>query len=235
MVGRSFSISELRSKHMGMLNRMIHGVARTLTTLGIRRDAHPDGNSLLESFLIRCRALDAPRVLELGTSRSIASRSTRHDTWVPHASEYLGTDFASGLDVDIVADVHRLTAVTGEDQFDVIISCSTFEHFKYPHRAAHEVMKALRVGGVLFVQTHQSFPLHAHPHDYFRFSREALAGLFGAQMGFRVLATDYEFPVKLCSLRVPSLIGQQSFLNVRLFGEKIGSTPQTYIYEDDTA
>jgi SAM-dependent methyltransferase len=218
-----------------MLNRIIHGVAWTLATLGISRDAHPDGDSLLESFIARCHTLNAPRVLELGTRRSIASRSTRHDTWVPHASEYLGTDFASGVDVDIVADVHRLTAVTGEEQFDIIISCSTFEHFKYPHRAAHEVMKALRVGGVLFIQTHQSFPLHAHPSDYFRFSREALAGLFGTQMGFRVLATDYEFPVKLYSLRVPSVVSLPSFLNVRLFGEKISPTPQTYIFEEDTA
>lgn len=190
VVRRSFRLSELMTEGMSMLNRMIHGLARSFVTLGVGRDARPDGNSLLESFLVRCHALNAPRVLELGTKRSIASRSTRHDTWVPHASEYLDTDFASGLDVDIVADVHRLTAVTGEEQFDIIISCSTFEHFKYPHRAAHEVMKALRVGGLLFIQTHQSFPLHAHPYDYFRFSREALAGLFGTQMGFRVLATD---------------------------------------------
>lgn len=206
-----------------------------LATLGMNRDHHPDGNALFESFIARCRAMHAPRVLELGTRRSEATRSTRHDAWVPHASEYLGSDIAAGVDVDIVADVHRLTQVTGEEQFDIIITCSTFEHFKYPHLAAHEVMKALRVGGVLFIQTHQAFPLHASPYDYFRFSREALAGLFGTQMGFRVLATDYEFPVRLYTSRAPAIANITSYLNVRLFGEKIKPTPAASIIEYDTA
>jgi SAM-dependent methyltransferase len=186
-------------------------------------------------FINRCRALQAPRVLELGTKRSIESRRTRHDEWIPNAGKYLGSDLSPGMDVDIVADVHRLTSVTGEEQFDVIISCSSFEHFKYPHLAAHEVMKALRVGGLLFVQTHQSFPLHAYPYDYFRFSREALAGLFGTQMGFKVIATDYEFPVKLYSPAEPGVTSMRSYLNVRLYGEKLASTPSEYIYELQTA
>ncbi|HJQ99060.1 MAG TPA: methyltransferase domain-containing protein [Candidatus Polarisedimenticolaceae bacterium] len=185
----------------------------------------------MDRFLARCRAIEAPRVLELGTGRSNASRSTRRDAWVPHAGTYLGTDLQPGVDVDIVADAHRLTEVVGEEQFDAVIACSTFEHFKYPHVAAHEVMKALRKGGVLFIQTHQTFPLHGHPHDYFRFSREALAGLFGSQMGFRVLATDYEFPVRLYAAREPGLVHAPAFLNVRLFGEKVGSTPSTYVFE----
>jgi SAM-dependent methyltransferase len=178
--------------------------------------------------------MERPRVLELGTKRSVEGRSTLHNEWVPNAGDYLGTDIESGEDVDIVADVHRLTQVTGEEQFDAIISCSTFEHLKYPHLAAHELLKALRVGGVLFIQTHQSFPLHAYPYDYFRFSREALAGLFGTQMGFRVVAADYEFPVKLYSPRSPGIVEMPSFLNVRLYGEKTGPTPASYVYEYDT-
>jgi SAM-dependent methyltransferase len=147
----------------------------------------PQRNLLLKRFKKRCRDMDNPRVLELGTKRSIPDRSTRRDKWIPNASEYLGCDIESGVDVDIVADVHRLTEVVGEEQFDVIISCATFEHFKYPHLAAHQIMKALKIGGVLFIQTHHTFPLHAYPYDYFRFSREALSGLFGSTMGFRVI------------------------------------------------
>ena len=219
---------------MSLLNRIIHRVALPLATFGLDRDDRPTDNSLLDSFILCCQAMNRPRVLELGTKRSIASRSTRHDAWIPNAGEYLGTDIECDADVDIVADAHRLTQVTGEEQFDVIISCSTFEHFKYPHLAAHEVMKALRIGGVLFIQTHQSFPLHAYPHDYFRFSREALTGLFGAQMGFRVLAADYEFPAKVYSPREPGIADLPSFLNVRLFGEKSSKTPPAYIFEYDT-
>jgi SAM-dependent methyltransferase len=219
---------------MHLLDRIIHRVALPLTALEPDRDDGATDSSLLDHFVARCRAMERPRVLELGTKRSVEGRSTLHSEWVPNAGEYLGTDIESGEDVDIVADVHRLTQVTGEEQFDAIISCSTFEHLKYPHLAAHELLKALRVGGVLFIQTHQSFPLHAYPYDYFRFSREALAGLFGTQMGFRVVAADYEFPVKLYSPRSPGIVEMPSFLNVRLYGEKSGPTPASYIYEYDT-
>jgi SAM-dependent methyltransferase len=215
----------------GKLQRIINRVTVPLATFGLGEEDRPADESPLARFLSRCQAMNAPRVLELGTKRSLAARSTRHEAFVPHAGEYLGTDIESGVDVDIVADAHRLTQVTGEEQFDVIISCSTFEHFKYPHLAAHEVMKALRIGGVLFIQTHQSFPLHAYPHDYFRFSREALAGLFGTQMGFQVVATAYDFPAKVYSRRVPSIADMPSFLNVVLFGEKISTTPPSYLFE----
>jgi hypothetical protein len=218
------------------MNRLIRILTRLIAPLATFEigDARPHGNFVFDDFMARCQAMNRPRVLELGTKRSIASRSTRRDSWIPHASEYLGTDINSGVDVDIVADAHRLTETVGEEQFDVIISCSTFEHFKYPHRVAHEIMKALRIGGVVFIQTHQSFPLHAYPYDYFRFSREALAGLFGTQMGFQVRATDYYFPVRLYSPHDPGAESHPAFLNVRLFGEKIDKTPLTYIYEYDT-
>ncbi|MBF0201255.1 MAG: methyltransferase domain-containing protein [Desulfamplus sp.] len=188
------------------------------------------GLPLLERFIHFCSVMDSPRVLELGARRSIEERSTLHSEWIPHASQYIGTDIAPGPDVDVVVDVHGLSAAFGEEAFDAVISCSTFEHFKYPHLAAHEVMKVLKTGGLLFIQTHQAYPLHAYPCDYFRFSREALAGLFGTSMGFDVIETDYEFPADIASSRDPSLSGP-AFLNVRLFGKKTGKTPSDYIYE----
>jgi len=195
--------------------------------------ANSTNSRLLESFIKRCGALHEPRVLELGTKRSIAGRSTLHTEWVPGAGEFLGTDIEPGVDVDIVADVHQLSSVVGEEQFDIVISCSSFEHFKYPHVAAHQVMKVLKVHGLLFVQTHQTYPLHAYPFDYFRFSREALAGLFGSEMGFRVIETDYEFPAMIYAPENPHLSQEPAFLNVRLLGEKLNPTPHGYIYQWD--
>ncbi|MDQ1274470.1 MAG: hypothetical protein QG610_41 [Euryarchaeota archaeon] len=106
-------------------------------------------NEALNQFLDYCKTLEKPRVLELGTKRSIPTRSTKHNYWVPNAGEYLGSDIEKDIDVDIVADVHQLTKVTGEEQFDIIISCSSFEHFKYPHLAALGIMKALKIGGIV--------------------------------------------------------------------------------------
>lgn len=194
---------------------------------------YPFGNVTLEQFFAATQAMTAPRVLELGTLRTgPESPNHRHD-WVPNAGEYLGSDIRSGPGVDIVADAHRLSDVTGSEAFDVILACATLEHIKYPHKAAHEMMKALKIGGVLFVQTNQTFPIHFFPYDYFRFSKEALSGLFGTKMGFSVLATDYQFPVKILSTRDAYLQHLEAYMNVCLFGRKLSPTPQSFIYEYD--
>ena len=216
------------------LGRWRHAFERLrwgLVLAGARRAEGDPSSDLEHRFIARCAQLDAPSVLELGTLQSVQGRSTMHRDWVPNASEFLGTDIEAGPDVDIVADLHRLTDVVGEERFDVILSASTFEHLKYPTLAAHELMKALAVGGQLFVQTHQSFPLHGYPSDYFRFSQDALASLFGTQMGFEVLATNYDFPARIFSRRVATTQHMPAFLNTTLWGEKRAPTPAEYRYE----
>lgn len=217
---------------MRILRKIAKRLAIRLALYSAAGQASGD-NHLLDDFLARAARLKKPRVLELGTRRLYAEVKTRHDAWIPHASEFLGSDIASGEDVDIIADIHRLSETTGEEQFDVIISCSSFEHFKYPHLAAHEIMKTLKIGGLLFIQTHQAYPVHGAPHDYFRFSREALAGLFGTKMGFHVIETDYEFPAQINSPDVPNITAEPAFVNSRLLGEKTAKTPAEYIYEYD--
>ena len=192
---------------------------RRIALLGVPRSAGEASSDLEARFIARCRELDAPSVLELGTKQSVPGRSTMHRDWVPHAAEFLGTDFEDGADVDILADVHRLSRVVGEERFDIILSCSTFEHLKYPTVAAHEVMKALKVGGLLYIQTHQSFPLHGYPSDYFRFSREALASLFGTTMGLEIVATNNDFPAQIYSRRLDDSHRFLAFLNTTLGAE----------------
>ncbi len=216
------------------LGRWRHAVERLRRRLVLAGTPGSDGEAssdLERRFTARCADVLSPSVLELGSLQSVPGRSTLHRDWVPHASEFLGTDIEDGPDVEIVADLHRLTDVVGPERFDVILSCSTFEHLKYPTVAAHELMKALKVGGLLFVQTHQSLPLHGYPNDYFRFSQDALASLFGTQMGFEVIATNYDFPVRLYSRRVATTQHMPAFLNTTLWGEKRAPTPDEYRYE----
>jgi hypothetical protein len=209
----------------------VDAARRRAALIGVPYSAGEPSSDMEARFMARCRELAAPRVLELGTKQSVPGRSTMHRDWVPHASEFLGTDIQEGTDVDIVADAHRLSQVVGQESFDVILSCSTFEHLKYPTLAAHEVMKALKVGGLLYVQTHQSFPLHGYPFDYFRFSREALASLFGTEMGFEVVATNNDFPAQIYSRRLADSHRPPAFLNTTLWGEKRARTPAVYRYE----
>jgi hypothetical protein len=191
------------------------------------------GEQAFPAFFARARAMEAPRILELGVKQAIAGRSTRKDHLFPNAAEYVGTDIEAGQDVDIIADVHRLTKYVGSEAFDVILTEAGFEHFKYPHLAAHEMMKTLRIGGLLFVQTHQTFPIHAVPFDYFRFSTDALRSLFGSKMGMKIHTAAYASPAAIYSHVDPVGHKSPAFLHVNLFAEKVAATPETFIYEFD--
>jgi hypothetical protein len=185
--------------------------------------------SLELKFKAAVSAIAKPRVLETGAFRSIPERSTLHKTWIPNADVFLGTDFQPGVDVDVVADIHSLSCAI-RDPFDVLVSCSTLEHVKYPHLAAHEMLKVLKVGGLLFVQTHQTFPLHAYPFDYYRFSCEALASLFSNAMGVEA-ETEYQYPAQIHSVQNKNSDKFPAFLNVVLFGRKVRETPEKFQYE----
>lgn len=171
-----------------------------------------------------------PRILELGTKRDNLDLPTHHKASFKNYSEYVMTDYQMGVDVDTVADLHRLSKVFGEYSFDIIVSCSTFEHIKYPQLAAHEILKTLSIGGILFIQTHHSFPLHAYPYDYFRYTKEGLAALFTKKMGFIVWDSWYEFKVRIQSDRLTTHINP-AFLNSYIYGKKFKKTPRKYLYE----
>lgn len=171
-----------------------------------------------------------PRILELGTKRdNIALPTTKKDQF-KHYSEYIMSDYQMGVDVDVVADIHRLSKVFGKERFEVIISLSTFEHIKYPQLAAHEIMKTLSIGGLLFIQTHQSFPLHSYPYDYFRYCKDGLSALFSKKMGMNIFDTWYEFRVKILSEGRRTHLNP-AFLNSYLYGRKFKKTPRCYLYE----
>jgi len=206
--------------------------AMTEYTENFENQKNPNiGNHLRQNLSNRFKS---PRVLELGTLQSIPGRSTMHKDWIPHFSEYLGTDIQAGEDVDIVADAHKLSSVVGESQFDIIMSCSTFEHLKYPHLAGHEIMKVLKPNGLVFIQTHQTFPLHAYPWDYFRFSVEALSGIFNPKMGMKVLPgyTGYQFPCQVMADKAQHCKATRpAYLNVCLGALKVGATPEEFKYD----
>ncbi len=186
----------------------------------------------LALFINEASKIPSPRVLELGTKRSKKNRSTMHKTWVPHAKEFLGTDFISGTDVDIVSDIHTLSKITGENQYDIIISCSTFEHIQYPWIAVEEISRTLKLGGLFFMQTHHSFPLHSYPNDYWRFSTEALETLFCKEIGFDVLGVSYDFKSHVFSWRLPWLIRHRCYLNSYLTARKTNHLTDNFSWRD---
>jgi SAM-dependent methyltransferase len=140
--------------------------------------------------------LDNPDVIEVGTLRSDPDFPTHHTVWATHGN-WTRVDAYPGQDVDVVADAHTLdrgplTRVLAGwmAHFDAYVACSVFEHLRRPWVAMEAAARVVRPGGLVYVQTHQTFPLHGYPSDYFRFSKEALAGIM-EDAGLQVLHAGY--------------------------------------------
>jgi len=132
------------------------------------------------------------RVLEAGTLQALPGRSTHSMAAFPRVrrEDYVRLDVQAGADVDVVGDLHALPQ-DWNDRFDAFIAIAVWEHLERPWIAAHEVARVLASGGSFLVITHQTFPIHGYPSDFFRFSRDALRLIF-EDAGLIVEACDYK-------------------------------------------
>lgn len=191
-------------------------------------DEEPDMTSIV-GFIDVMAEVDEPVVIELGTRRQEGQERTRHNVWVPHARAYIGVDYQAGDDVDVVADAHALSKHFAAESVDAVVACSIFEHIKYPWIAAAEIAKILKPGGHAFIHTHQTFALHAHPHDYWRFSTAGLSALFPPTLGFEILACHYQYPCRIVTTADPLQARNPSYLNVCMLARKVGPAPKEFV------
>lgn len=172
-------------------------------------------------FKQRLLTLESPSILELGTLRWNANNPTHHKSWAPDGSTYVMSDIQEGLDVDVAADGHTLKPFKTAE-FDAYIAISVYEHLRQPWKAAKSARRVLKKGGIAFVLTHQTFPIHGYPSDFFRFSDAALSSMF-EDVGFSIIDRGYQYP---CQIRPPGDVtvwnyAAESYLNVAIFAEAI--------------
>jgi hypothetical protein len=67
------------------------------------------------------------------------------------------------------------------------MSLSVFEHLAMPWKVAVEMAKVMAPGAVAYIQTHQTYPIHDAPWDYWRMSKDAWPALFNRSTGFEIL------------------------------------------------
>ena len=115
--------------------------------------------------------------------------------------DYTGLDVVPGENVDVVGDAHYLTNYFPQNSFDFAYSISTFEHLFCPWVAAIQLNKVLKVGGKAYIQSHQTWPVHEEPADYFRFSKHSWASLFNRMTGFAVVDCAQEVPAYILPAR----------------------------------
>jgi SAM-dependent methyltransferase len=151
----------------------------------------------LSCFREIIRAMKVTRVVEFGTAQAVPGRATHSLSLFPELerSNYTMVDIKAGPDVDVVADLHSLP-FEWTNRYDACIANAVFEHLERPWIAAKEVARILAPGGVCYIATHQTFPLHGHPKDFFRFSTDALSLIF-SDAGLEVVSVAYRYRTEI--------------------------------------
>ena len=133
------------------------------------------------------------RILEIG-SREVTGKSAARKEF--SKAKYVGFDFYPGNNVDIVGDAHKLSSYfQSEEAFDIVYSSACFEHFAMPWIVALEIAKVLKVGGIVFIETHFSYSSHERPWHFFQFSDMALRVLFSQALGFECIEAGMSNPI----------------------------------------
>lgn len=133
------------------------------------------------------------KVLEIG-SREVTGASNARKEFAE--AEYVGFDYYPGDNVDLVGDAHKLSSYfKNGERFDLIYSSACFEHFAMPWIVAVEITKLLKVGGLVFVETHFSYSSHERPWHFFQFSDMALKVLFSEALGFECMEAGMSNPI----------------------------------------
>lgn len=101
-------------------------------------------------------------------------------------ANYTGFDYYEGENVDVIGDAHRLSSYF-DKKFDLIFSSAVFEHLAMPWIAALEMIRLLKPGGYIFIETHYSFGSHERPWHFFQFSENALNVMFPEKFGIKCL------------------------------------------------
>lgn len=131
------------------------------------------------------------KILEIG-SREVTGLSDARKRFLK--AHYIGFDYYSGPNVDIVGDAHKLSSYFDE-KFDIIYSSAVFEHFAMPWIVSTEIAKLLKIGGIVFVETHFSYSAHERPWNFFQFSDMALKALFPPALGFECVEAGMSNPI----------------------------------------
>ena len=89
------------------------------------------------------------------------------------------------LHLDLMSVQSAALAGKAHEKFDLAVMQETFEHIRFPYRAATALYHLLRPGGMVLWTAPFSTRFHLIPGDYFRYSFDGARALF-VNAGFRI-------------------------------------------------
>jgi hypothetical protein len=189
---------------------------------------HDPFHACWRRFLEMLYAMPPGVVLEIGSRAR--SAITRKDVVGHH--DYVGIDILPGPNVDILGDAHELAQRFTRGQFVAAFSFSVFEHLVMPWKVALELNSVLQQGGLVFTQTHQTWPMHEEPWDFWRFSRHSWQALFNSDTGYEIIETaegDYAeiYPCRPNTI-TRDLPQQSAYLGSACIARKVSETTLTW-------
>ncbi len=170
-----------------------------------------------------------------GTLLEVGSRArsavVRRD-FAPAGWDYVGLDVMAGRNVDVVGDAHELSRVFPSRRFDAVMSLSVLEHLLMPWKFVVELNRVLNIGAVGLFTTHQCWPMHDQPWDFWRFSDRAWDSLLNRLTGFEIIEAAMGEPAFVVAQRCHNVtnfgLQQGGFLASNVLFRKIAETGLTW-------
>lgn len=91
----------------------------------------------------------------------------------------------------IVGDICNCPQIT-DNSFDIVFSDNVFEHISEPWKAAQEIGRILKSGGLCLTRTLFSWRYHPCPEDYWRYTHSSLRLLFEKYAGLETVECGYD-------------------------------------------
>ena len=108
------------------------------------------------------------RLLDLG-----CGKVPLYAAYAPFAAEITCVDWAAGEHIDRCCDLTEPLPFDG-DSFDTIVLSDVLEHVPEPDLLWREMTRVLAQGGKVIMNVPFYYSVHAHPHDYYRYTNFAL-------------------------------------------------------------
>jgi SAM-dependent methyltransferase len=141
------------------------------------------------------------KVLEVGSFDVNGSSRGMIELLAP--SSYIGVDMRPGPKVDRICNASDLVVTFGVESFEVVVSTEMLEHVEDWRGAISNMKRVLAPGGILLLTTRSpGFPLHDHPGDYWRFTKQDALEIFSDMEEIDV-AEDPMFPGILVRAKKP--------------------------------